>query len=31
MAPSAKTHPDQSELEDAKAFARWIITLFHQK
>ncbi|MBN2244373.1 MAG: hypothetical protein JW755_00860, partial [Candidatus Aminicenantes bacterium] len=30
MAPTAKNHPDQSDLEDAKAFARWIITLFHQ-
>jgi flavodoxin len=31
MAPSAKTHPDKSELEDASAFTRWILTLFHQK
>lgn len=31
MAPSAKTHPDKSDLEDATAFARWILTLFHQK
>jgi flavodoxin len=31
MAPTAKNHPDQSDLEDAKAFARWIIILFHQR
>lgn len=31
MAPTAKNHPDKSDLEDAKAFARWITTLFHQK
>jgi len=31
MAPTAKNHPDKSDLEDAKAFARWIVTLFHQK
>jgi len=31
MAPTAKNHPDKSDLEDARAFTRWIITLFHQK
>jgi len=31
MAPSAKTHPDKSDLEDASVFTRWILTLFHQK
>ncbi len=30
MAASAATHPDQSDLEDAKAFARWIMTLSAQ-
>ncbi len=27
MAASAATHPDESDLEDARAFARWIMTL----
>lgn len=27
MAASASTHPDASDLEDARAFARWISTL----
>jgi flavodoxin len=27
MAASAATHPDESDLEDARAFARWIKTL----
>ena len=27
MAASAATHPDESDLEDARAFARWIQTL----
>jgi flavodoxin len=27
MAASAATHPDASDLEDARAFARWIVTL----
>ncbi len=27
MAASAATHPDESDLEDARAFARWILTL----
>jgi flavodoxin len=30
MAASAATHPDASDLEDAKAFARWIATLATQ-
>lgn len=30
MAVSAATHPDQGDLEDAKAFAKWIITLSRQ-
>ncbi len=28
MAPSAYTHPDEDDLEEARAFARWIMTLF---
>ena len=31
MAVSAAAHPDQGDLEDAKAFARWIITLSVQQ
>ncbi|MFC2169078.1 flavodoxin family protein [Acidobacteriota bacterium] len=27
MAASASTHPDEGDLEDARAFARWIVTL----
>ncbi len=27
MAASAATHPDESDIEDARAFARWIATL----
>ena len=27
MAASASTHPDESDLEDARSFARWIATL----
>jgi flavodoxin len=27
MAASAATHPDESDLEDARAFARWVSTL----
>ncbi|RPI99763.1 MAG: hypothetical protein EHM31_09535, partial [Candidatus Aminicenantes bacterium] len=27
MAATAATHPDASDLEDARAFARWIMTL----
>jgi len=27
MAVSASTHPDASDLEDARAFARWVLTL----
>jgi flavodoxin len=30
MAASAATHPDGSDLEDAKAFARWTVTLSSQ-
>ena len=31
MAASASTHPDEDDLEDARAFARWIATLnLHQ-
>lgn len=27
MASSARTHPDENDLEDAKSFANWIMTL----
>jgi flavodoxin len=27
MAASARTHPDSSDLEDARSFAKWILTL----
>lgn len=27
MAASAQTHPDENDLEDARSFAKWIITL----
>lgn len=27
MAASASTHPNESDLEDARAFARWVVTL----
>ena len=27
MAASAQTHPDENDLEDARAFAQWIMTL----
>lgn len=30
MAASASTHPDKSDLEDARSFARWIMTLAAQ-
>ena len=30
MAASARNHPDQNDLEDARAFARWVITLYSQ-
>jgi flavodoxin len=30
MAASAATHPDESDLEDARSFARWIATLGSQ-
>jgi len=31
MSASARTHPDESDLEDARSFAKWIVTLSHQK
>ena len=31
MAASAQTHPDEADLEDAKIFARRIVTLFNQQ
>jgi flavodoxin len=30
MAASAQTHPDDSDLEEARAFAKWIVTLSFQ-
>lgn len=27
MSASARTHPDESDLEDARSFAKWIVTL----
>jgi flavodoxin len=30
MAPSARNHPDQNDLEDARAFTRWVMTLYSQ-
>jgi len=30
MAVSASTHPDESDMEDARSFARWILTLAAQ-
>ena len=30
MAVSARTHPDENDLEDARAFARWVKTLYAQ-
>lgn len=30
MAASAQTHPDQNDLEDARSFAQWIMTLNQQ-
>jgi flavodoxin len=30
MAASARNHPDQNDREDARAFARWILTLYSQ-
>jgi flavodoxin len=30
MSPSARNHPDQNDLEDAQAFARWVVTLYSQ-
>ncbi|MFQ5721416.1 MAG: flavodoxin family protein, partial [Candidatus Aminicenantales bacterium] len=31
MALSARTHPDEDDLEDVRAFTQWIMTLFFQK
>ncbi|MFC2165735.1 flavodoxin family protein [Acidobacteriota bacterium] len=30
MAASARSHPDESDLKDAQAFAQWILTLYAQ-
>lgn len=30
MAASAQTHPDAHDLEDARAFARWVMTLYQE-
>jgi flavodoxin len=30
MAPSARNHPDQNDLEDARAFTRRVLTLYSQ-
>jgi flavodoxin len=30
MAATARTHPDESDIEDARSFARWVVTLSHQ-
>jgi flavodoxin len=30
MSASAQTHPDENDLEDARAFAKWIMTLARQ-
>ncbi len=30
MAPSSQTHPDEGDLEDARSFAKWVITLSTQ-
>ncbi|MFQ6037839.1 MAG: flavodoxin family protein [Candidatus Aminicenantales bacterium] len=30
MAASARTHPDAHDLEDARAFARWVMTLYQE-
>lgn len=30
MAVSARNHPDQNDLDDARAFARWILILYSQ-
>ncbi|MCK4364078.1 MAG: flavodoxin domain-containing protein [Candidatus Aminicenantes bacterium] len=30
MAPSSQTHPDEGDLEDAKSFAKWVMTLSSQ-
>jgi len=30
MAVTARTHPDDDDFEDARAFARWMMTIYHQ-
>jgi hypothetical protein len=30
MAASARTHPDEGDIEDAKSFAKWVMTLSTQ-
>lgn len=30
MAPSSQTHPDEGDLEDARSFAKWVMTLSTQ-
>ena len=30
MAPSSQTHPDKGDLEDARSFAKWVMTLSTQ-
>jgi len=30
MAPSSQTHPDEADLEDARSFAKWVMTLSTQ-
>jgi len=30
MAVTARTHPDKNDLEDARSFARWIVSLAHR-
>jgi flavodoxin len=29
MAPSAYDHPDKNDIDDAQAFARWVLALYH--
>jgi hypothetical protein len=30
MAASARSHPDENDIKDAQAFARWVLTLYAQ-
>jgi len=30
MAASARTHPDEGDMEDAKSFAKWVMILSTQ-